>query len=328
MAARVIATLAAVLTAAGCASHVRMAPEPALPVCRTTTPAGARAVRWISPYDADDRKELRAWCDPVGPIVRHDPGSARAPSAGPLVVVTWNMAVGDGRLVELVADVRGQARGVEPAIVLLLQEAYRRGDVPAQCPTGSGVAGRLGSPRGPDSPDILELARTLAMYAVYVPSMRNGRDCSEQPREDRGNAILSTLPLDDVLAIEMPFAQQRRVAVAAIVRHGAGVRVASVHFDTLRGHGRHALALRDVVESMAGPEPVVIGGDFNAHLFDSGVAEMRKHFAEIECAGGATHAIGRLDRLFTRGLRGASTCERGSDSFGSDHYPLIFRFSF
>jgi hypothetical protein len=33
--------------------------------------------------------------------------------------------------------------------------------------------------------------------------------------EDRGNAILATLPLRDVAAIELPLVRERRVAVAA-----------------------------------------------------------------------------------------------------------------
>jgi endonuclease/exonuclease/phosphatase family metal-dependent hydrolase len=236
------------------------------------------------------------------------------------------MAVGDGRLVDLVADIRGSIGGVEPAaIVLLVQEAYRSSGVPARCPTGSGVAGRLGSARDAGAADIVALARTLAMHAVYAPSMRNGRDCAEDPGEDRGNAILSTLPLSDVVAIELPFAQQRRVAIAGVVGHGGGVRVVSVHFDTIRGHGSHARALQNVGNSLAWQDPIVIGGDFNARWLDPGVSEMKKHFVEIVCAGGATHAVGRLDRIFVRGVTATVTCERGRDRYGSDHFPLIVR---
>src|SRR6185503_7542935 len=37
------------------------------------------------------------------------------------------------------------------------------------------------------------------------------------PAEDRGNAILSTLPLSDLTAIELPLERQRRVALGATV---------------------------------------------------------------------------------------------------------------
>ena len=50
--------------------------------------------------------------------------------------------------------------------------------------------------------------------------MRNGRP--PQTDEDRGNAILSTEPLADLTAIELPFEQQRRVAVAATLRSRHG----------------------------------------------------------------------------------------------------------
>ena len=284
-----MATLVAVLGTAGCAARVRMTPELVIPLCRTTTPIDAPAVQWIAPFDASDRSHLRAWCEPVGPVVRYDPGDAGSSVAGPLVIVSWNMAVGDGRLVDLVADIRGSIGGVEPAaIVLLVQEAYRSGGVPARCPTGSGVAGRLGSARDAGAADIVALARRLAMHAVYAPSMRNGRDCTEEPGEDRGNAILSTLPLSDVVAIELPFAQQRRVAIAGVVgRGGGGVRVVSVHFDTIRGHGGHARALQDVVHSLAWQDPIVIGGDFNARWLDPGVSEMKKDTSWRSCARAA-----------------------------------------
>ena len=44
--------------------------------------------------------------------------------------------------------------------------------------------------------------------------MRNGPEL----REDRGNAIISTEPLLDPFALELPLARQRRVALGAAVR--------------------------------------------------------------------------------------------------------------
>ena len=64
--------------------------------------------------------------------------------------------------------------------------------------------------------------------------MRNGSATTLEEREDRGNAVLSTEPLSDVLAIELPFGKQRRVAVAAIVNPRstlAPMRVVAAHFD-------------------------------------------------------------------------------------------------
>jgi endonuclease/exonuclease/phosphatase family metal-dependent hydrolase len=281
------------------------------------------------PDDARDRKELFAWCLAVGPVARHDPPVPAVADDRPLVIVSWNMAVGAGNLADLVNDVRtAESDGGAPHhLVLLIQEAYRAGDVPARCPPHSGVTKRLGPRRDAASDDIIQLARRLGMYAAYAPSMRNGTDCTESPYEDRGNAILSTLPLTDVVAIELPFAQQRRVAIAATVNDGTrALGVMSVHFDTVSGHGGQAQALWKALEVLQWHEGVVIGGDFNSWPFDPGLREMRKHFVESDCGTGGTHTTGRrLDRLFTRGLTPAPACRTGSARFGSDHHPVVVR---
>lgn len=290
-------------------------------------PAGASPVRWISPFDAAERARLRAWCEPVGPVARHDPF---APSErwADLTIVSWNMAVGAGSLVELVRTLRTTGSGDASHFVLLIQEAYRASDeVPAACPSGSGAASRIAPNPRPDGADIMQLAERLALHAVYVPSMRNGKDCAEWPREDRGNAILSTLPLADVAAIELPFAQQRRVGVAAVVSQGTQrLRVASIHFDTFFGHRRQAQGLVQALAVHGPVESTVVGGDFNAHPLDAGIREMRRHFTAWPCGEGATHTSGRrLDHLFVSGVTDGMPCETGRERFGSDHSPLIAR---
>jgi endonuclease/exonuclease/phosphatase family metal-dependent hydrolase len=318
--------LLCLVVSAACAP-VQMVLEPAVPICRSTVPRDA-PVQWVMPFDADDREKLYIWCEAVGPIALHDPGGPPTTEPRPLVIVSWNMAVGGGNLNDLVAEVRS-ATPSAPHLILLLQEAYRTRDVPSRCPTESGVGGRLGPPRGPGSVDILDLARNLSMHAVYVPSMRNGADCVMEPLEDRGNAILSTLPLTDIVAIELPFAQQRRVAAAARVHtEGRIVGLVSVHFDTLRGHRQQATGLRKTLDALGWPEAVVIAGDFNARRLDPGVGEMREHFHEVACGTGPTHEgllRLRLDRMFTRGLENELDCRTGTMRYGSDHNPLIAR---
>ena len=73
----------------------------------------------------------------------------------------------------------------------------------------------------------------MGLWIVYVPSMRNGRG---DETEDRGSAILSTLPLSDAVAIELPWVHQRRVAVMVTVSSRLGnapwhARMVSVHLD-------------------------------------------------------------------------------------------------
>jgi endonuclease/exonuclease/phosphatase family metal-dependent hydrolase len=183
------------------------------------------------------------------------------------------------------------------------------------------------------------LARSLGLALYYAPSMRNGPPSMSD--EDRGNAILSTLPLSELSAIELPFERQRRVAVAATVSgRGAdgspwSLRVASVHLDNLASPrrlwlfaaGARARQSRRLVEVMNG-ESVVLGGDFNtwggfdepayrqalAAFPDTSVRDTRPTF------GWGL----RLDHLFFRLPEGwTADSVRLDDRFGSDHYPIM-----
>jgi endonuclease/exonuclease/phosphatase family metal-dependent hydrolase len=241
-----------------------------------------------------------------------------------VIVVSWNMAVGKGDLLGVLEEVRRDPPHAD--VILLLQETYRAQTPPVDCPSGSGRAEALGRPRSPDSADILELAQRTGMHALYAPSMRNGRDCTVEPREDRGNAILSTLPLSGFSAIELPFAQQRRVAVAALAHDGdRRIGVVSLHVDTLRGHRNMAEAIWQTMSILGWRDRVIIGGDFNSALpFDGGIREMKAHFKELECGSGPTHARGRrLDHLFIGVDDEPFACRTGVERHGSDHTPLI-----
>lgn len=114
---------------------------------------------------------------------------------------------------QLVQDLRaGRLTGGRPVphFVLLLQEVHRAG--PQVPPTESESVPRriAANPPGGARVDIVEAARRLALELFYVPSMANGWESA--PAEERGNAILSSLPLADLAAI--PYEAQRRVAVA------------------------------------------------------------------------------------------------------------------
>jgi endonuclease/exonuclease/phosphatase family metal-dependent hydrolase len=56
-------------------------------------------------------------------------------------------------------------------------------------------------------------------------------------REDKGNAILSTLPLSDFIGIEAPMVAQRRISAGATVYgpRGDSLRLVSVHINTFPG---------------------------------------------------------------------------------------------
>jgi endonuclease/exonuclease/phosphatase family metal-dependent hydrolase len=318
----IVATVAAAALLSAC-GPVRMQFEPVLESCRRAEPAGGPAVRWIGPSDAGDRKALGRWCDAVGPVAGSAEQAIAAPQKPAVVVVSWNMAVGKGDLAGLIEEVRGGHPGAE--LILLLQEAYRAKAAPGDCPTSSRRARAIGLPRPQGSEDIVEFARRTRMQYVYAPSMRNGIDCAAEPREDRGNAILSTLPLSEVAVVELPFAKQRRVALAARVRHGdRSFLVLSTHFDTTRGHKRMARGIAQTIDLLEWTGPLVIGGDFNSALLGrSGMREMRKHFAELDCGSGSTHALGRLDHVFVGAHDQLLACRTGQDRHDSDHKPLI-----
>jgi endonuclease/exonuclease/phosphatase family metal-dependent hydrolase len=171
--------------------------------------------------------------------------------------------------------------------------------------------------------------------------MRNGIPALSS--EDRGNAILSTLPLEDLSAIELPFERQRRVAVAATVSgrdpDGAQWRIkfVSAHLDNLVGakrlwiaggafaRARQARALVDYVEA---DEVAVLGGDFNTWFGfgDPAFVETHRAFPGTKVTDRRPTFLNvlRLDHLFFR-VPGdwSASFVRGARSYGSDHWPLI-----
>ena len=144
----------------------------------------------------------RPWCGRL-----HRPSSSAADT---VTIASWNTALG-------AADIPGFVRTLpDPGapIVLLLQEVVRGGrKCRAVLPPGTGFGRRHGGASiGPRFEEIEAIAGGLGFGVYYVPSMRNGAPSASD--EDRGNAILSNLPLTDLMAIELPFERQRRVAIA------------------------------------------------------------------------------------------------------------------
>lgn len=231
--------------------------------------------------------------------------------------------------------------------VLLVQELYRRGDdVPAfDARDRSAFAIKARDPR---SPDIGDHARDLGLSIYYVPAMRNGPEL----REDRGNAIISTEPLIEPFALELPLARQRRVTLgAAITIHTADgprqLQLVDAHLEPLSSpktlwffKNPRVAQVRAILELLDAPRftdrsrtaGVVLGGDFNT--IRSGAGEAAIHLARAWSNGPAhedtrdTHMMGRLDYLFFNLGDGWSASTRRLDErFGSDHYPVVGTFS-
>jgi endonuclease/exonuclease/phosphatase family metal-dependent hydrolase len=305
-------------------------------------------MHWFAP-PAEDTASLESWCRAVGvPVVAATPvASAPTPALEDLVVVSWNAHLADGRLADLIDDLRaGALTDGRPVrhFVLLLQELYRRGgDVPAFRPDARSAYAIL--PRDPRAPDAHDYAAQLGLAIAYVPSMRNGAEMME----DRGNAIISTEPLTDLFALELPLERQRRVAAGAAIAVStpSGVErlhVVDAHLEPLASPAslwilrnprrRQVAALLDMLGQPRFAQDsvgTVLGGDFNTiqgGARESAYRHVRawSHSLGIEDPR-STHLLGRLDYVFARLHRDwqVSTA-RVDEKYGSDHHPVVARF--
>jgi len=308
-------------------------------------------LQWLRPDAPRDRQLGSAWCETVGaPVYVASPADRF--ETGPrdsLLVVSWNMNVGGGDLRALMASELGvscpggsRSEGIHTRpFVILVQEAYRRDvELPAASP------GRLIPPTidpegsGPEESDIVELADLCGLSLAYVPSMRNGPDSGTRPHEDKGNAILSNLPLAAPFAIDLPFETYRRVAVGAeLTLGGRSLRVVSVHLDVaglpyrvlVTGNQSRARQVAGLVEALDSLDAVrvtdagtVVGGDLNAWTSkETAVRLMRRAFSESPPYDGvATRGIFPTDHVFFRTQTDqlqASTYRAMEGSYGSDH---------
>ena len=306
-----------------------------------------------APARPGDRR-LEGWRDNVGAgVALEAPGVPEAPPPA-LVVLSWNVWVGRGRVAELVERIRnGELRhaGAEPELplVVLLQEALRSGDPVPERSNGWAPRERVFRPGVRD--DIVETAGRLGLFLRYAPSMRNGPE-----RSDRGNAILASHPLDDASAIELPFEYQRRVAISArLTVGGRRIRVVSAHLDPRGPVGRRwlgaagrAVQIRHLLAALE-DDTVVLGADLNL-----GRGRSEPAWRSLEEAGfhfgippglppwrHTYHALPRLvlDYVLIRDRGGVvvragvhrvdeDAADRGPTVFGSDHHPLIARIDF
>jgi endonuclease/exonuclease/phosphatase family metal-dependent hydrolase len=329
-----------------CAPRLSSAPPNATQMKGRTSPSLACRmhpdVSWLSLGDPVHQNTLDQWCSVVGPpaVSMSGPGDQHVTT---VVLVSWNMHVGGGRLEELVESIRSAS--IVPrsqlGIVLLLQEAFRSGSEIPPLPEGSRVPGSL-RPRRP-TPDVMAVARTLGMSAVYIPSMRNGDTDSPPEREDRGNAVLSTEPLSDIRALELPFGKQRRVAVmATMAPRGADrpLRIVSTHFDTSGDRAAQAARLTTFLGDLGSSSPILVGGDLNSlwGRRDSAFASLRRVLPEEPCGSERTNVWpgrldivfgwwrGRLDFIFsTLDANVSRSCQTNPDRHDSDHNPVQLR---
>jgi endonuclease/exonuclease/phosphatase family metal-dependent hydrolase len=330
------------ISAAAIAAAALLTPASAGP--GTACPArDGTFVHWVDASNADERAALDRWCAGVGGPLRLTAVEGARAMADRFAVVTWNTHVGAADVDRFVADLRGGrlTDGVPVRdFVLLLQEVYRAGrEVPGRDLRALSWASAQRPVRAPAArEDILAIATRLRLDTVYIPSMRNGAPLETD--EDRGNAILATVPLSHVTAIELPLERQRRVAVQAVVQVEAAdgeatpVTLVNTHFTNMVMHHLWVLSesgrlrqARALARAMPPAGPLIVGGDFNAWFGfrDAAYREIAK-VARPAASEDRRASFGpmRLDHLLFR-LPGGWTAalRRADDRYGSDHYPLI-----
>ena len=330
--ARVFAT-AALLALGACGDDSPTIAPGHVAHCRTFTRDTAR---WLISGDRSGRPFLDAYCAGVGPalLLRGDSTTATPDT---LVVINWNMALGEGRLADLVADLRNgviTGQRVEQ-FVLLLQEAPRSDStIPASDDLPDGVKASELDMFG--TADIVAFATERRLHMLYVPSMRNGTG-----RQDQGNAILSTLPLHDAAAYELAAGIRRRVAVSAVIQWPPGeqLRLVSVHLDNWSpgkfigslGSVRAAQA-RTLAAMLPDDEHLLLGGDLNT--WTRGTNEQafstlrrllpRPDTLDLRPTADRVGGPKKLDYLMLRAPAAWQFTERRVDNrYDSDHNPMV-----
>lgn len=377
------AALAVVLSA--CAAGHDMDVRAPLGACAST--ADAR-VDWARPDSEGEQARLDNWCSATGePVVRRfaeapafseipegtslgggpvTVAATFAPSSAPdpiesLVVATWNIEVGSGDLVRFLDEQMGYScesgrlhgASTQTPFVLLVQEAHRSSpDIP-EIPDGVALPNSIGKSGAHGSrSEIVEIAGQCGLSLFYAPSMRNGAESAGEIPEDRGNAILASIPLSDHAAVELPLETQRRVAVSALA-HPPGrepLRVVSFHLDVaanmLRvlttGNStrlRQGLGLARALEELdAGDRPVatIIGGDVNSWSEkETVIRHLSERFPESPRATAeGTRGGYPTDHIFLRTVEGSTiVLDEASyrvvpDEYGSDHRGRVLSLSF
>jgi endonuclease/exonuclease/phosphatase family metal-dependent hydrolase len=348
----VIGVIATVFATA-CAERPKMAIESARSACRQVTASSGATITWIGPTDGRDVRALDRWCSAVGPVEVAAPAMREGRVVDALAIISWNMHVGGGDLPSLISKLRrGELTGGRSVadFAILLQEAYRAGDgVPARLDPHAAAPRRiLERPPAGERRDVAQIARAAGLAYVYVPSMRNGR-AADPEAEDRGNAILSTMPLDEIVAIELPFEHQRRVAIASTI-HGRtsggaewSLTLADAHLDTAfaaaRGgpiatRRRQADALIEAL-GIVGGSSTLVAGDFNTWLGEgeAAIRHLRRAFPDAKqlrhqptWSAGVVGAT--MDFVFARTGGREVNVRRLSERLGSDHYPLFAEMQF
>jgi endonuclease/exonuclease/phosphatase family metal-dependent hydrolase len=296
---------------------------------------------------------LERWRRFLGPavLIASPETGMRGPEPGDsLAVLIWNIDVGAGNFPELLEDELGYScppRGGSSHFVILVQEAGRKLADPIPLSDPGAASRRRSHPPNPrGDPDIVEVAQMCGLALAFVPSSRNGIDLEGEASLDKGNAVLSTLPLSDLFAIEHPFETERKVVVGVTVGDGESgiLRLINAHLEVTSSFYRivttgnrtrlsqalgllDALALHEARENQ--PVATLMGGDFNTWTgLDGALQAIREVFPDSpEWDGLDTMGPFPADHIFFR--RGGvddptiipGTYRRIPSNHHSDHHP-------
>ena len=300
---------------------------------------------------AGEHPELAHWHGNVGEAIALDVAGPLSHGVKTIDVLSWNVAIGLGRLAEVINKVRagwfdGEVRRASRPFVVLVQEAYRS-DVSIPEKALSGHHG--GKAPKHTRADIVDIAHALGYSLRYAPSMRNGAH-----RSDRGNALLANVAIAHARAFPLPHVRQRRVAVSAELTGLPWLTFVSAHLDTRRARiqrqsGRRLQAGtlgRQLAAEWGTDQSLLLGADFNSYR-----GHREPMFRELRAAGFARLAHNGSTRhtFHARGLRmlldhflirtapesfiqaihvtrlDESDGDRERYIFGSDHHPLLAR---
>lgn len=322
-----------------------------------------QVIVWKNQANDEDCDNLLSWCQVVGSPVFVEPSEKETKvSIDKLTLVSWNVHVGSGDIDQFINDLqKGNLTDGEPVehFVILLQEAYRQdSSVPVNIPSYAKVGNSIHvrTPRG-SRVDIITIARKHGLGLFYVPSMRNGRQENTNVPEDRGNAILSTIPLSRPIAVELPLERQRRTAIAANIEGVNKTNISwilqliNIHLENrtsglmfFRGFSIARLnQITALLKILPEEKIAVMAGDFNTWFREAReptIKHVENFFSQLGIASKFDDTkIQRkryplfpdrlVDYLFFRVPENWHTEKYYvNDYYGSDHYPLIIKISF
>jgi endonuclease/exonuclease/phosphatase family metal-dependent hydrolase len=208
--------------------------------------------------------------------------------------------------------------------------------------SGAGIAGlqevdRNYGRRSDWADQAAELAALLSWQVAYGANIDRDPPAPGRPRSQYGNAVLSRYPIarwENTHLFRSAGVEQRGLLHAEITVPGVPLHVYVTHLDAFSETDRLHQA-RQVARLVAGHDPAVLLGDFNARPQAPEIGTVRAVLTDTwtAAAGGDPPAVppaeapaARIDYIFiSRRLSAAWTRVSTDDPAASDHTPVVSR---